>query len=209
MIDLFTMRTGNGYRASIMLEEVGLPYRVIETDVRPGQPRSQTFLAASPLGKIPAIVDHDTPDGAPITVAESLAIALYLADKTGKLMPEAPVERAAAYQWGAVTAAGFGAAITGIFFARQIDAEAHAGLIAKYVADIDQGFLAMDRRLADNAYLAGGAYSFADVLAAPLLNTAKLIGCDTGAYAAVHRWYAEVSARPAVQRGMAVPPAQS
>jgi GST-like protein len=209
MIDLYTMRTGNGYRASIMLEEVGLPYRVIEADVRPGQPRSETFLTASPLGKIPAIVDHDTPDGVPIAIAESLAIALYLADKTGKLIPEASAERAAAYQWSAVVAAGFGAAITGIFFARQIDAAAHAGLIAKYHADIDQGFAAMDRRLSDNAYLAGATYSVADVLAAPLLNTAKLMGCDTSYYTGVQRWYADVSARSAVQRGMAVPSAQS
>ena len=205
MIDLYTMRTGNGYRASILLEEVGLPYRVIDTDVRPGQPRSAAFLAASPLGKIPAIVDHDTPDGVPIALAESLAIALYVSEKTGKLSPAAPAERAAACQWGAIVSSGFGAAITGIFFARQIDADAHAGLIAKYTSDIRQGFAAMDRRLSDAPYLAGSTYSFADVLAAPLLNTASLMGVDTSDYAAVGRWYAEVSARPAVRRGFAVP----
>ena len=209
MIDLFTMRTGNGYRASIMLEEVGLPYRVIETDVRPGPASLRHLPGGRPLGKIPAIVDHDTPDGVPVTVAESLALVFYLAEKTGKLLPATPGERAAAYQWSAIVSSGFGAAITGIFFARQIDAEAHAGLIAKYLAEIDQGFAAMDRRLSDSAYLAGSTYSVADVLAAPLLNTAKLMGATPLRIRRCSDGMPRCRPGPPSSGGMAVPPAQT
>lgn len=202
------MRTGNGYRASIMLEEVGLPYQVVETDVRPGVPRSDAFMACSPLGKIPAILDTDTADGRPVALAESLAIALYLSEKTGRLLPSTQAGRALAYQWGAIVSSGFGTAITGIFFARQIDAEAHAKLIDKYFGDIGLGFSAMDKHLSAHRYLAGKTYSYADVMALPLLATAQMLGHPVTTYPSVGRWYAEVSDRAAVRRGLAVPPAR-
>ncbi len=205
MITLFTAKTGNGYRVSIILEELGLTYKAVDTDVRPGAPRSPAFLAASPLGKIPAIVDEDAVDGSPLVLAESLAIALYLTEKTGMLTPPTASGRALAWQWGAIVASSFGAAFPGIFFGRMLGADEHAKLIAKYFEDLDRGFFAMEAQLSKSAYLAGDAYSFADCLAAPLLPTAKAFGVDLDRFPALGRWRDEVFARPAVQRGMAVP----
>jgi GST-like protein len=205
MITLYTAKTGNGYRISILLEELSLPYEAVATDVSVGSSRSPGFLAASPLGKIPAIVDTDTAEGKPVTVAESLAIALYLTEKTGKLIPPTLVERAMAWQWAAIVATGFGSAIPGIFFARMLGEADHAKLIAKYYGDIDKCFAAMDARLAAAAYLAGEAYSYVDCLAAPLLPTAKAFGVDLDRFPHVLRWRDAVFERPAVRKGMAVP----
>ena len=205
MITLYTSPTGNGYRASILLEELGLPYQVVDTDVRIGATKSAAFKAVSPLGKIPAIRDSDTPSGEPIDVAESLAIALYLVEKTGRLMPESLEGRAQAWQWAAIVATGFGSAIPGIFFARMLGAAAHAKLIAKYFADLDTCFAAMDAQLTRQRYLAGESYSFADALAAPLLPTAHAFEVDLERYPSVLRWRDDVFARPAVKAGMRVP----
>jgi GST-like protein len=205
MITLYSSPTGNGYRTSILLEELELPYSVIDKDVRVGAAKSADFRAVSPLGKIPAIADTDTASGEPICVAESLAIALYLVEKTGKLMPKTLEERARAWQWAAIVATGFGSAIPGIFFAKMLGAAAHAKLIAKYFADIDLCFSAMDAHLSQHRYLAGSTYSYADVLAAPLLPTAHAFEVDLERFPSVLRWRDEVFARPAVKAGMLVP----
>ncbi|WP_394760441.1 glutathione S-transferase family protein [Phenylobacterium sp.] len=204
MITLFTAGTGNGYRVSILLEELGLPYVAEAIAFTPDAPRSAVFLSASPLAKIPAIVDDDTADGQPVAIAESLAIALYLVEKTGRLNPASAAGRARAWQWAAIVASGFGAAFSGIFFARQLDEAAHAKLIAKHFADIDKGFEAMDRALAQRLYLAGDDYCYADALAAPLLPTARAFGIDLSRFPNVERWGEIVLMRPAVQRGLAV-----
>jgi len=205
MITLFTAKTGNGYRVSILLEELGLPYEAVTTDVSLGAPHSPAFSAASPLGKIPAIIDTDTADGKPVTVAESLAIALYLTEKTGKLIPKTLGERALAWQWAAIVASGFGAAIPGIFFARMLGETEHAKLIDKYYGDLDRCFWAMEAHLSRNAYLSGENYSYVDCLAAPLMPTAKAFGIDLERFPAVVRWREVVFDRPAVRKGMAVP----
>ena len=205
MITLYTSPTGNGYRVSILLEELGLPYEVVKIEFGPDAARTADFLAASPLGKIPAIRDTDSPDGQPIALAESLAIALYLTEKTGKLLPETIAERARAAQWAAIVVSGFGSAIPGIFLARQLGAEDHAKLIAKYFADIDVCFTAMNKHLAAHRYLAGESYSYADALAAPLITTGRAFKVDLDNFPAVLRWVDDVFARPAVKAGMAVP----
>jgi glutathione S-transferase len=99
--------------------------------------RSDAFLAINPLGNIPGLIDSDGPDAQPITVAESLAVALYPMEKTGRLQPAAARDRASAFTWGSAVVAGFGASITDILYARQLGAEAHAPLIAKSFADLD------------------------------------------------------------------------
>ncbi|WP_293897686.1 glutathione S-transferase family protein [Phenylobacterium sp.] len=204
MITLFTGPTGNGYRASILLEELGLAYVARAIDLQAGAARPAAFLAASPLGKIPAIVDDDTADGAPIALAESLAIALYLVEKTGRLSPATPAKRARAWEWAAIVASGFGAAFPGIFFARQLDEASHGKVIARHFEELDRGFAAMDSNLAARPFLAGDSFSFADALAAPLLPTARAFGVDLSRFPNVERWGQVVHARPAVQRGMAV-----
>lgn len=204
MITLFTAATGNGYRVSILLEELELAYRAEAIAFTPGAPRSAAFQSASPLGKIPAIIDDDAPGGPTVAIAESLAIALYLVEKAGRLSPDTTIGRALAWQWAAIVASGFGAAFSGIFFARQLDEAAHSKVIAKSFADLDKSFGAMDRALAERPYLAGDSYCYADALAAPLLPTARAFGIDLSRFANVERWGEDVLARPAVQRGLAV-----
>ncbi len=205
MITLFTSPTGNGHRVSILLEELGLDYQVVKIGFEPGAPRPPEFVAASPFGKIPAIIDHDGPDGAPVMLCESLAIAQYLVEKTGRLLPATAEGRARAAEWGAIVVTGFASPFAGIFFARRIDAEAHAGLITKYFADLDIAFAALEGRLAASPYLAGDDLSYADALAIPIVNTAKMFEIDLTPYPAIRRWRDLVLARPAIQAGFAVP----
>ena len=205
MITLFTSPTGNGHRVSILLEELGLEYQVVRIGFEPGAARPPEFVAASPMGKIPAIIDHDATDGTAVMLCESLAIAQYLVEKAGRLRPGTAEGRARAAEWGAIVVTGFASPFAGIFFARRIDAEAHVGLIAKYFADLDIAFAALEGRLAASAYLAGDEFSYADALAIPIVNTAKMFAIDLTPYPAIRRWRDVVVARPGVQAGFAVP----
>jgi len=157
-------------------------------------------------GRIPAIVDDDTQDGAPFALSETLAIALYVGEKSGRLLPASATERALAYQWAATVISGVGAATSGVYFARQIDETAHARLIAKFYADLDNYLRAMDQHLQTHAYLGGSSFSFADTLAIPnIVLSMKNFGVDLAGFTAILRWRDEVMARPAVQRGLAIP----
>jgi len=205
MITLFTSATPNGYRASIMLEETGLDYTLRAVSLQAGEHKTPAFLAVNATGRIPAIVDHAVA-GAPFALSETLAIALYLAEKSGKLIPASATDRALAYQWAATVISGFGAATTGIYFGRQLDEAGHAKLIAKYFADIEVFLKAMDAHLEAHAYLGGSEFSFADALAFPTVALSlKNFKVDVEPYRAVVRWRDAVAARPAVQRGLAVP----
>jgi GST-like protein len=206
MITLYTSATPNGYRASIMLEECGLPYRVHAVDMAGGEHKSPDFLAVNATGRIPAIVDDNDGGAQPLALAETLAIALYLSERSGRLRPSNPAERAVAYQWAATVISGFGAATPGIFFARQLDEAAHVKIIAKFYADIDNYLGAMDAHLAANRHLAGETYSFADVLALPTVAISlKNFKVDLAPYPAVLRWRDDVLQRPAVDRGLKIP----
>jgi len=204
MIELYTSATPNGYRASIALEESGLPYEVCPVDLASGAHRKPEFLAINPTGRIPAIVDEDR--GQRLPIAETLAIALYVAEKSGRLMPADAAGRAHAWQWAATVVSGFGAATPGIFFARQLDASAHVKIIAKYYADIRNYLAAMDARLVASTWLAGDAYSVADVLAIPTIAISlPRFEVALASFPAVLRWRDACLARPAVQRGMMIP----
>jgi GSH-dependent disulfide-bond oxidoreductase len=203
MITLYTSATGNGYRVSIMLEEVRLPYQAKGINFGSGAHRTPEFMALNPLGKIPVIVDEDA-DGGPLVLAESLAICLYLAEKTGKLLPGSLRERALAWEWGSSIVSNFGGAFAGIFFARQ-GAAPDETLIAKYNEDIERYFQAMEAALQTRPYLAGADYSYADVLAAPMvLGTGPAFGVQIERFPAIVRWREAVKARPAVAKGMTV-----
>jgi len=206
MITLHTSATPNGFRASIMLEESGLPYRVHAVDMKSGEHKSAAFLAINATGRLPAIVDDDAGQATPLALAETLAIALYLAEKSGRLLPSNAGERATAYQWAATVISGFGAATPGIFFARQLDEAAHVKIIAKFYADIDNYLAAMNAHLDANPYLAGQTYSFADVLALPTVAISlKNFSVDLTPFPAVVRWRDAVIQRPAVARGLKIP----
>jgi GSH-dependent disulfide-bond oxidoreductase len=206
MITLFTAATGKGYRASILLEECGLAYRSQLMGFN-GELKAPEFLAINPIGKIPAILDDEGPGGDPVALGESIAIALYLIEKSGgKLLPATAVDRAHAAMWASAVVTGFAAPISGIFFARAIDADSHAGLIAKYFRDIQDHLVAMDRALTRSPYLGGPAFSWADAMAAPLiLSTLPAFKVDLTPYSSIARWSEVVARRPGVQAGMRPP----
>jgi glutathione S-transferase len=206
MITLYTSATPNGYRASIALEESGLDYQVKAVNLAAGEHKTPAFLALNATGRIPAIVDDAAETASPFALSETLAIALYVSEKSGRLSPASATERGLAYQWAATVISGFGAATSGIYFARQIDETAHARLIAKFYGDLDVYLRAMDQHLQTHAYLGGSSFSFADTLAIPtIVLSMKNFKVDLEGFAAVRRWRDEVMARPAVQRGLAIP----
>lgn len=209
MITLYTSATPNGHRASIMLEETGVPYRTHVVDLAEGEHKTSEFLRINPTGRIPAIVDEDGGGtGEPLALAETLAIALYLCEISGQLMPRGMRDRARAWQWAATVVSGFGAAGPGIFFARQLGETEHAKIIAKFYRDF-QGYLAaMEADLQSRRFLAGEEFSFADALAIPVVVLSlPRFGVDLEPFAAVRRWRDFVQQRPGVQRGFQVPAA--
>lgn len=206
MITLYTSPTPNGYRASVMLEETALPYRVHAVDLKAGEHKTSAFRALNATGRIPAIVDDDAGGGKPFVLAETLAISVYLAEKSGRLMPASARERALAMQWGATVISGFGAATAGIYFARLLDEAAHTKIIAKFYADLNVFLVAMDEHLQSSPYLAGPGFSFADALAIPTIALSmKTFNVDLSEYEAVLRWRDEVLQRPAVAKGLTIP----
>ncbi|MEL7030155.1 MAG: glutathione S-transferase N-terminal domain-containing protein [Pseudomonadota bacterium] len=187
MIDLYTCATANGQKASIILEECGLAYKAHTVDLYAGEHRSPAFLAINPVGKVPAIVDAEVA-GEPINIGESLAICYYAAEKTGKLLPERPAERAAMHQWASVAASGFGAAFSGLFWARHLAPEQPDWVAQRFIDEAERCFAAMNDRLGESEFLAGADYSIADVLAYPVAATSsKTLDAGIEPYANIHR----------------------
>ncbi|MDI3296348.1 glutathione S-transferase family protein [Janthinobacterium tructae] len=201
MMELYTDSSPNGFKATIALAELGLPYRLRHVRIEQGEHRLPAFLALNPHGRIPVLVDHDTG----ITVFESAAILLYLAEKTGRLLPAQPQQR-----WAAITWLQFHAASMGPMLGQRVHFEmaqggANAAATAHFHQLSEAALATMDGRLADNAYLAGDEYSIADIASFGWLHIAQLVGFDFSAWPHLGAWYARVAARPAVQLGITIP----
>ena len=198
MITLYTAATPNGHKVSVALEEMGLPYEVRAVDLMKGQQKEPDFLAINPNGRIPAIVD----DGFP--VFESGAILLYLAEKTGKLCPADPQGRSRVVQWLMFQMGGIGPMMgqANVFF--RYFPEKIKPAIDRYQGEVKRLFGVLDRHLADNEYLAGG-YSIADIANWCWTRTARWSGVDPEPFTHMTRWHQAIAARPAVERGLAVP----
>ena len=208
MIDLYTWTTPNGRKVSIMLEEVGLPYRVHAIDLREGQQHSDLFRAINPNQRIPAVVDHDLADG-PLTIFESGAILIYLAEKTGRFLPSEVRPRTRAIQWLMFQMAGIGPMLgQANHFATQAP-ERIPYAMQRYSDESLRLLGVLDRRLGEHDYLAGD-YSIADMATYPWVIAAwplfkSLPPEQSGAMEHVGAWLERVGERPAVQRGMKVP----
>lgn len=207
MIDLYAIGTNNGQLAAIMLEETGCAYTHQPLDMMKGEHREAPFLAINPVGKIPAIIDHDGPGGETVTVFETLAIALYLCDKTGKLMPADLANRALAYKWAAVAAADLAPTMSVMFQLRRNVSDTCDPSIEYLGTQVDRYLAAFEGRLAETDYLAG-EFSFADVQVYPIVaSVAPYLDKGLEPYPNIQRWTDAVGARPAVERGMnALPP---
>ncbi len=206
MIYLYTWATPNGWKASIMLEETGLDYRVRAVDIRAGPPYEPAVVAASPAAKIPAIVDGDGPGGAPLAVFESSAVLVYLAEKTASsLLPAQPRRRHAAMQWLMFTTGGVGPLFAQAFHFLNNAAEDVAYAKTRYLNETRRLYGVMERRLGAVPFLAGQTYTIADIATFPHVARHPRHGVDLADFVHVRRWYDTIGARPQVGKGMAVP----
>ena len=204
MIDLYTAATPNGYKISIALEELALPYTLHALQLSEGEQKTPAFLAISPNGRIPAIVDRDADDFA---VFESGAILVYLAEKTGRLMPADAKGRSRVLQWLMFQMGGIGPMMgqANVFF--RYFPEKIQPAIDRYQGECRRLFEVLDTRLADNEYLAGD-YSIADIANWAWVRTHRWSGVEVDDLPHLKRWLAAVRARPAVQRGIERPPSE-
>ena len=202
MIDLYSAATPNGQKIHIMLEEVGLPYRVTWIDISKGEQFKPGFLDISPNNKIPAIVDHDGPDAEPVSVFESGAILLYLAEKTGRFLPSAPRPRLEVLQWLFWQMGGFGPMLGQAHHFNAYAPERIRYAMDRYTNEAGRLYSVLDRRLAGRDYVAGD-YSIADMAIFPWCRLYERQGLRIEDFPHVMRWFETVAARPAVAEDMA------
>ena len=203
MIDLYLSGTANGFRASVALEEAGLPYRTHKVDLAKGEHRSPEFLKLNPAGLIPVIVDQDGPGGKPLTLSQSGAIILYAAEKAGKFLPKDAVRRVMAWQWftqGLSDVAG----TSGALFRTENSVPEKIAANTDYFNTRLLGFFSVcDAHLASHDFLAD-EFSVAELMLYPNFSLRKPLLDEAGGFANLQRWGAAVGARPGVQKGMKV-----
>ncbi len=205
MIDLYTWTTPNGRKVSVMLEELGLPYRVHPVNIGKDDQFKPDYLKINPNGKIPSIVDPDGPDRKPVAMMESGAILIYLADKTGKLLAKSGRARYAALQWLMFQMGGVGPMFGQTHHFLRAAKEQVPYAIERYTKETRRLYSVLNDHLKDHAYLAD-EYSIADIATYPWVARHEWHKTDLNDFPGVKRWFDAISARPAVQRGMNVPP---
>ena len=204
MIEVYSWATPNGHKVHIMLEECGLPYRVIPVDIGAGDQFEPGFLRISPNNKIPAINDPDGPDGAPMTMFESGAILLYLASKTGQFLPTGTRARFEVLEWLMFQMGGVGPMLGQAHHFRIYAPEKIEYAVNRYTNEARRLYGVMNTRLAKSKYIAGPQYTIADMSIFPWLRSWKNQGIDWVDYPHLKGWFDEIAARPAVMRGVEV-----
>ena len=204
MIELYYWPTPNGHKISIALEEMGLPYEIKLVNIGAGEQFKPEFLAFSPNNRIPAIIDHDGPDGKPVTIFESGAILLYLAEKTGQLMPTATNERIAVYEWLMWQMGGFGPMLGQAHHFNYYASEKVDYAMKRYSVEANRLYGVLDRRLAKTKYVSGEVYSIADIAILPWTRTYQRQNVSIEDYPHVVAWREELGSREAVVAGMKV-----
>ena len=202
MIELLTADTPNGWKVSIALEEMSLPYTFRHIKLSEGDQKQDWYVALNPNGRIPTIIDHDCND---FVVFESGAILVYLAEKTGKLLPKDMQGRSLVMQWLMFQMGGVGPMMgqANVFFRYAPEKIPYA--IERYQREVRRLFEVLDHRLTGNSYLAGD-YSNADIATWSRVQGHDWSGVSLAGLAHLQRWHDEIAVRPAVQRGKAVPP---
>lgn len=205
MIDVHFVPTPNGHKVTIMLEEIGLPYRLIPYDMLAGEHLRPEFRRINPNGRLPAIEDHEPPDGGPpFCVFESGAILLYLSEKAGDaLVPQDLRGRALAHQWLMWQMAGLGPMHGQAHHFVRYAPEGQDYPVKRYMNEARRLLAVLDRRLGEAEHLAG-AYSIADIAAWPWVRAARAINLDISNWSNIGRWFEAVGARPAVLRATEV-----
>jgi len=204
-IQLYAFDTPNGRKISIALEEMGLPYEVHVIDITKGEQHAPEFVQLSPNHKIPAIVDPQGPGGAPVSVFESGAILIYLAEKTGQFLPSDPVRRIRALEWLMFQMGGFGPMPGQVHHFLGLDSEADRAYgLKRYMTETRRLYGVMDAHLAQHEYFAD-ELSVADFAILGWAWRHPRHQVSLSDYPHVERWYTAMMARPGVQRGLAVP----
>jgi GSH-dependent disulfide-bond oxidoreductase len=201
MIDLYTWSTPNGRKVSIMLEECGLPYEVHPIDITKDQQFQPEFLKISPNNKIPAIVDRDNG----WSVFESGAILIYLAEKTGRMMPSDPRLRVQTLEWLMFQMGGVGPMLGQAHHFLRFNPGKAPYAEKRYGGEAKRLYGVMDRQLGQSRYLAADECTIADIATWPWISRYEWQGVEFADYPNVRRWYDEMRARPGVQRGYDVP----
>ena len=205
MIDVYFTPTPNGHKVSIMLEEVGLPHRLIAMNMLEGDHLTPEYRRINPNGRLPAIVDHDPiGGGAPLPVFESGAILLYLAEKSGQLLPESPRRRSQAQQWLMWQMASFGPMQGQAHHFIRYAPEGQDYPVTRYRKETIRLLHVLERRLTEADFLAE-EYSIADIATWPWVSRFEYHRVDLHDFPNVMRWYRHIAERPAVQRGYKVP----
>ncbi|KKI17523.1 glutathione binding-like protein [Sphingomonas sp. Ag1] len=203
MIDLHYWPTPNGHKITLFLEETGVPYRIIPVNIGTGEQFKPDFLKIAPNNRMPAIVDHEPADGgAPISVFESGAILLYLAEKTGRFGGDTMRARAEVNQWLMWQMGGLGPMLGQNHHFRNYAPEKVPYAINRYLNETNRLYGVLDRRLADRPFVAGDDYTIADMASYPwILPEAQ--GQDLSEFPNIARWHAAIKARPATERAYA------
>jgi len=204
MIDVYSWATPNGHKIHIMLEECKLSYRAHPVDIGQGDQFKPEFLAISPNNKIPAMTDSDGPDGKPISLFESGAMLVYLAGKTGKFLGKTDRERYNTLQWLMFQMGGFGPMLGQAHHFRNYANDKIEYAINRYTNEAKRLYGVIDTQLGKTPYIAGKSLSIADIAIWPWMRNWKGQGIDMDALPNVKRWYTELEARPAFQRGVKV-----
>lgn len=205
MITLYTWGTPNGHKVSIALEELGLPYDVRPIDITKGEQHTPDYLRLNPNGKIPVISDDEGPGGRSITLSESGAILLYLTGKTGRLMPQDLRERLEVMQWLMFQMGSVGPMLGQAHHFLRFAPDIIPYAMERYSKEAQRIYGVLETRLAGNTWLAGQDYSIADIATYPWIARHDWQGIDLKRFPSVQRWYEAIRARPAVERGMAIP----
>ena len=204
MIDLYTWKTSNGRKATIMLEECGLEYVLHPVNIGEGDQFKPEFVAINPNSKIPAMIDQDGPGGKPYTVIESGAMLMYLAEKTGKFMPEEMAARYEVIQWLMFQMGGIGPIFGQVHHFKRAAKESVPYAIERYMTECLRLYGVLNTRLDGREYLAGDV-SIADFATLPWVFRHTWQEVDLDDFPNVKRWYDTLMARPALARGMELP----
>ena len=205
MIDLYYWPTPNGHKVTLMLEETGLPYQIQPVNIGAGDQFTPAFLAISPNNKMPALVDHQPTDGgAPQSVFESGAILLYLAEKTGRFLPEDAEGRYRTLEWLMWQMGGVGPMLGQVHHFLKFHPGKAPYAEQRFHAEAERLYRVLDARLADRAFLVDD-YTIADMATWPWISRYEWQRIDLNDYPNVKRWYVEIANRPAVQRGYHCP----
>ena len=209
MIDFFFWPTPNGKKVTVMLEECGLPYRIIPVNIGRGDQFKPEFLAISPNNRMPAIIDREPQGGgAPISVFESGAILMYLAEKSGRWLPQAPRQKYEVVQWVMWQMANQGPKFGECGHFRRASQDPENGdlsyALRRFDNEVNRLYGVLNNRLHDHRYIAGEDYSIADIISYPWATTWERLGQNIDEFRNVKRWLEDVGSREAVRRGMQV-----